>query len=118
MRIDAYSSNDIELCGPGYKMQVGDWIKRPDPCSACEANSAWEVMAINSFIVIAGCLPESELPQIYTKNNYDPFCISYVLYGKIEKKTYVLKKSPDYNYIGFIDDINNAMPFKPRIYSE
>ncbi len=46
---DASGSDGIEPRGPGYEMQVGDWIKRPDPCKGCGANSAWEVMEINEF---------------------------------------------------------------------
>ena len=67
-----------------------------------------------TFIVLAGCLPEKELPQVFTKNNYHPFCTSYILYDKKEKRTFALKKHSDYDYIGFIDDINGGMPFKPR----
>ena len=72
------------------------------------------VFESDSFIILAGCLPEREFPQIFTKYNFHPFCISYILYDKVEKKTYALKKSPDCNYIGFIDDINGGMPFEPR----
>ncbi len=76
------------------------------------------VYETDSLILIAGCLPESELPQIYTRSNYNPFCTSYILYDKKETKTYALRKLPDYNYIGFIDDINGGMPFKPRFIQD
>ena len=71
------------------------------------------VLESDNFILLKGVLPENELPQIYTKYNYDKHCSSYILYDKKDNRTYALKKTEKYDYIGFVDDINNGMPFRP-----
>ena len=76
------------------------------------------VLESDSFVLLSGVLPENELPQIYTKTNYDKHGSSFILYDKNEKKTYALKKSPDYTYIGFINDIDGGVPFSPSIMKD
>ncbi len=66
------------------------------------------------FLFFKGALPMEKLPQIFSKNyKEDLFISSAILYDKKEKKTYALKKLPDYDYIGFVNDIDNGAPFCP-----
>ncbi len=71
-----------------------------------------ETFETEKFLLMVGVLPENMLPQIFTEK-YNKHRRSAILYDKKEKKTYALKKLPDYDYIGFVNDIDNGAPFCP-----
>jgi hypothetical protein len=66
----------------------------------------------DDFIFFSGTLPEKNLPQIFS-DNYNEDIASAILYDKNEKKTYALKKLPDSDYLGFVNDLDNGAPFLP-----
>ncbi len=65
------------------------------------------------FIVLKGLLPTRYLPQIFLRGGYDKWCPSLILYDKKEQKTYALKRLPEYDYIGLVNDLDGGMPFAP-----
>ena len=71
-----------------------------------------EIFETEKFLLMVGVLPENRLPQIFTEK-YNKHGKSAILYDKKEKKTYALKKLPDYDHLGFVNDIDNGAPFLP-----
>ena len=65
------------------------------------------------FIALTGYLPPSDLPQIYLQRGYNQRCPSFILYDKKEQKTFALKRLPEYDFIGMVDDLEGGMPFAP-----
>ena len=65
------------------------------------------------FISLLGYLPTLDLPQIFLRRGYDKWCSSFIMYDKKEQKTYALKRLPEYNYIGLVNDLDRGMPFAP-----
>ena len=65
------------------------------------------------FIALLGYLPTLDLPQIFLRGGYDKWCPSLILYDKKEQKTYALKRLPEYDYIGLVNDLDGGMPFAP-----
>ena len=109
------SSNNISLA---YTLKLGKYEYLTEFTHRRTRDYFYEpalggILESDNFILLKGVLPENELPQIYTKDNYDKHCSSYILYDKKEYKTYALKKPEKYDYVGFVDDINNGMPFCP-----
>ena len=47
--LNASESDGILLCEEGYELQIGDWVKRSEPCVCCDADSGWIVVDKNEF---------------------------------------------------------------------
>ena len=71
----------------------------------------------DSFLLFKSDLPEIALPHLYKRHpDYYRRIVyhSIILYDKKEKKTYSIKEDQNYDYIGFVNDIDGGVPFSPR----